>query len=697
MLSGLTSWWRSTSWLLLFLYLSAWFVLGGCTARVYADSALETLIVTAPAQIEESALAANLIKIESASLLPGLRIDSAELLQRLPGVQADSRSNYAQDTRITLRGFGARSAFGVRGIDLRIDGIPLTTPDGQGQLSSVSLDGVTSVELLRGPIAALYGNGAGGVISLHSQAPTGNHLGVRFLGGADATQRQALYGEWQAENIALRLQSAHFSTDGHRPHASAERQQTAAQFYLTGSKGIEAVIRVDVSRDPLLEDPLALTPEQWRTDPLHVNSAAELFNTRKSIAHQQASLTLRQIQDGQSWQLQAWQGQREIVQYLGFSGADLTSAGGVVDLARDFYGLGGNYTTDLSWSLLPITVTLGMELAAMADARQGFVNERGSSGALRRKETGEVTSRDLYTILQSQLTDRWQWYAGVRSSRLDFRVDDDFITEDNPDDSGAKQFSEWSSAAGTRYHLADDWQIFASIGRGFETPTLTEMAYQTDHSGLNMALAASHNQQHELGLSFQPDAALTASLTLFSITSRNEILVDQSLGGRTTYRNAAATERQGLELTAEFALTTAWQAWVNLNYIDALYANRAGSQNYRQELRLPGVAQHNHALQLRWQPLLNEHLVLALAAHYRSQVATSDNNDVFAPAATTADLALSSRHDFGAWGFYTWLKLNNITDVHYVGSVIVNQANGRSFEPAAKRNLQAGLELTIDW
>src|SRR5690554_7483294 len=145
--------------------------IGLSCSSVSANTLLETLIVSGTQPEEQLPLTSSNTRIDTAAQLPGLRIDSAELLQGLPGVQSDSRSNYAQDTRVTLRGFGARSAFGVRGIDLSVDGIPLSTPDGQGQLSNVFLDEIASVEVLRGPVAGLYGNGAGGVLALHTRAP----------------------------------------------------------------------------------------------------------------------------------------------------------------------------------------------------------------------------------------------------------------------------------------------------------------------------------------------------------------------------------------------------------------------------------------------------------------------------------------------------------------------------------------------
>lgn len=676
-----------------------------CGAGAHADSVLETLVVGDPSLARESSLAPALAGVESNAQLPGLRIDSAELLKGLPGVQADSRSNYAQDTRVTLRGFGARSAFGVRGIDLQIDGVPLTTPDGQGQLSSVALDGVTRVEVLRGPVAALYGNGAGGVISLHSRAPEENHIGLGVTAGEDDLTRHTLRGEWRQGALGARINAAKFSTDGNRPHASAERQHAGAQVYYTAASGIEAVLRLDTSRDPLLEDPLGLTPAQWREDPFQANTAAELFNTRKSVEHRQVSLTLRQAVGAGRWQTALWRGEREIIQYLGFPGDNnpetgAIGSGGVVDLQRDFYGASGNYSHDFSLRDTLLTATVGAELATMEDRRRGFVNNRGVAGDLRRDELGEVDGLDFYSILQWQLNPRLQLYGGARHSDLEFSVDDYYVivpgtteTPENPDDSGARDFAEWSSAFGANYTVTDNWILFASVGRGFETPTLTEMAYRSDgNSGLNLGLDAAENNQRELGVRYIESETTEISLTVFDVDSADEIVVDQSVSGRTTYRNAAGTERMGVELSGQIQLAPAWLARGNVNYLDAEYSRGEWQGN-----RLPGVAQHNHYAQLRWQPLLDERLALAVAVLHRSKVSTADNNQDFAPAATTADIALSSRQTFGDWQFNAWIKVSNLTDQNYVGSVIVNQGNGRSFEPAPGRNLNAGLELGYRW
>ncbi|MDF3013680.1 MAG: TonB-dependent receptor [Cellvibrio sp.] len=195
-----------------------------------APELLETLLVSGERTSVPAPGGQLLIKTREDFAI-GARIDPAELLQVIPGVQVDSRTNYAQDTRISLRGFGARSAFGVRGIDLQVDAIPMSTPDGQGQLGSVMLDNIGSAQVLRGPIAVLYGNGAGGVIALQTAVPESSRLGIGLNGGDPGLARQTLNGEWRNENLALRAQFGNSIIDGERPHSRAERQQAGVQFF----------------------------------------------------------------------------------------------------------------------------------------------------------------------------------------------------------------------------------------------------------------------------------------------------------------------------------------------------------------------------------------------------------------------------------------------------------------------------------
>lgn len=662
----------------------------------YAQSApelLETLVVTGE-QHSSSALERQVIIKQAEDFAVGARLDPAELLQTIPGVQVDSRTNYAQDTRISMRGFGARSAFGVRGIDLQVDGIPMSTPDGQGQLASVMLDNIESVQVLRGPIAALYGNGAGGVIALQTAAPVTNQVGLGVTAGDPGLQRQTLRGDWRQGALAARVQLANTEVDGERPHSSAERRQGSAQFYYTINNQVDIILKHERSRDPLLQDPLSLRPEEWRANPRQTNPMAEAFNTHKTVEHEQTSLNLRDTQGATRWQTSLWQGERDITQYLGFGGEGISGSGGVIDLARDFAGASGNVSRSFNVLSMPADVSIGIELAQTEDRRRGFVNDNGIAGDLRRNELGGVDSRDVYALLQLAPTAELSLFSGVRQSRLEMEVDDYFVVPSNPDDSGTRDYRENAYAFGANYQLGDHWDLFASRGRGYETPTLTEMAYSSNvvktnnDNGFNFALDVAVNHQTELGLKYQPTAQAEIGLTYFSIDSQNEIVVDLSKDGRTSYRNAAATEREGFELLGRYAFGDHWRLEASAQFIDAIYSAGELDGNH-----LPGVAREQYQVSLQWLPFGNDALQLATSMQERARVYSSDDNAVHAPAYHTFDLSAQGDYLFGQLTVGWWLKVANVSDENYVGSVVVNQANGRAFEPALGRNLVAGFIL----
>lgn len=656
-------------------------------AIVSAQTGIETLVVTGERH-RGPLEGVDLLDVEE--LQPSGRTDAADLLQGLSGVQADRRSNYAQDTRVSIRGYGARAAFGVRGLDLLIDGIPLSMPDGQGQFSGVMLDGVTQMSVLKGPVAALYGNGAGGVIHLKSQAPSLSSLSLDSTLDESGAERHHIMGEFSGSEFGARVQAARFDADGIRPHSRAEREQLGAQFYYTFENGVKAQWRFDKENSPLLQDPLGLTQAQWQTDPYQANSSAEFFNTRKSIAHAQHALSFQDDDGDERWQLALWRGDRQIKQYLSQRGDAISSSGGVVDLDRTFSGANGNYSWDFTLASLPTTFTVGGEWAAMDDDRKGFINNAGIAGELRRNEENRAENIDAYAIVQIQASDKWEWLLGARQSRVKFSVDDNFIvTGKNADDSGNKNFNLNSASVASRYHLNNLLSVYASVGEGFETPTLTEMAYSNGDKGFNNSLDAASNQQQEIGIDYQSNK-LVMGLAAYSVNTRDELVVDQSTNGRTTYVNATSTQRAGVEFDGRYQINTQLDIRVSLHYLNAEYS--AGQFD---GLQLPGVAKTNHYVQMNWAVLPNDLLKLSLSGVHRGQVAANDNNLIKAPSYTTYDLAVAGKLN-AYLALDWWLKLENLADENVVGSVIVNQSTGRSFEPSMGRNLAAGIKISHD-
>lgn len=652
----------------------------------------EVIVVTATrTQRSWNETPAAVDRVEIDEQFPGQRTDAAELLQGIPGIQTDTRYNFAQDTRIILRGFGARAAFGVRGVVLALDGIPLSMPDGQAQTSSILLDEPQRVEVLRGPVAGVYGNAAGGIIAFTSEAPAYSKLSAGISAGAGNRQRYTANLDWRGDQAAGRLFYADFSTDGDRDHAAAERQQWAGRWFYELENGVELIARVDDNDAPLLQDPLALSAEQWRDNPRQTLDRAETFNSRKAIRHQQQSVTVRQLTTEQQWQVSAWNGKRDVVQFLPFPGGDITSSGAVIDLSRYFYGVHAQY------SLFPVAsedwkLTFGTDIERQRDERKGFVNDFGQRGDLRRDETGRVESTDFWLISDWAFAERWNWVTGLRYSDIQFSVDDYFIVPPNggpgnPDDSGATAHQEVSWSAALNYQLSANLSAFASAGEGFETPTLTEMAYRNEGTGLNTELQPAQIRQYEAGLKWQ-SATLRAQAVAFDIQSDDEIVVDRSIDGRTTYRNAAQTKRRGLEFSANWQFANDWWIRSSATLMNAEYREFELDGN-----RIPGIARQNLYAQLNWEPLDADRLRLSAYGQYRSNVATTDENTEYAPSYSVFGLAATTNQHIREWSFHQWVRVDNLTDKKYVGSVVVNQGSGRSFEPAPGRQFSAGFEI----
>lgn len=647
-------------------------------ASATSETEIERFVVTAAQQsrpwISSSAAINRRDFTEQAPTL-----DIAGLLQGLPGVQADQRANFAQDSRISLRGFGSRSSFGVRGIEVLLDGIPWSTADGQSQPGSMLLEQLGSVEVLRGPFAALYGNSAGGVLALQSKDIAPASVRLQQVSGQLMQQQQLSLSSGHTELAIKQLRH-----DGYRLHNSAEKRQASLRQQLILDDHLQFNWRYDWSDDPLLQDPQGLTPSEWQQNPKQTAAVATLFNSQKNSAQRQLTMQLQPLSG--DWQLGIWHGQRDIQQLLAFSGDAITSAGGVVNLNRHFFGMKGQHQQTLGawwWQY-------SAQFEQHTDQRQGFVNQRGNIGDLRRDETGQVQSAELAVRSEYITEDLWRFSLGARLSQLKFAVTDYFIQPGNPDDSGEKTNQYPSFALGLSYPLRPELSWNFNLGQGFETPTLTEMAYQRNGNGLNLALKAARNQQIDTGIKYQT-AETEASLDIFYIQSRDELVVDQAIGGRTSYRNAASSRRHGLELFWQQHINPSWQHRWNSTLLASRFAAQANTAR-----ELPGVARVQHDWLLEYRPWQDDHWLLRTQINYRGKLWVDDQNSQHAPAVTLLQLQSRWQFDLPDTQWQLWLGLENALDKNYVGAVVVNQANGRSFEPGMPRQWVAGLQLNID-
>lgn len=622
------------------------------------------------------------------------QVDLSESLGRVPGITVQNRYNYAQDLQISSRGFGARATFGVRGIRLIADGIPATMPDGQGQAATFALGSAERIEVLRGPFSSLYGNAAGGVIVVNTQdgpeVPT-----------AEASVWLGSYGSWRAALKAggrsgafnVIADASRFETDGYREHSAATRDHINLKFRADLTDSTSLTFVANSLRQPDTQDPLGLTRAQFEANPRQAVAAAFTFNTRKTVEHDQAGLNFgHRIDARQRVEATVYGGQRFVEQFLGFAGTvpPATTSGGVVQLDRDFGGGALRYFVDLD----AVRLSVGAEYERMAERRKGFENLSGIAGPLRRDEDDTVQSTDLYLQGDWRFTERWSAHAGARHSRVKFRTEDFFIATGNPDDSGRRGYSTTTPVAGLLYRVSRNVSLYGNVGRGFETPTFAELAHQNVGSGLNFALQAARSRHAEVGAKALISRRARVNVALFDIETRDEIVVDTASGGRTHFKNAGRTERRGIELAAETVLGGPWEAQAAFTHLDAKFADTfsSGAGVVPSGNLIPGVPRRQFYVQGRYRV---EWFYAGAEALWRSRVAVNDANSEFADSFNVVNLFAGLVQQRGRWRFTEFLRLDNVGDRNYAGSVIVNENNARYYEPSPRRNMSVGVQAAF--
>ena len=498
-------------------------------AASHLAHAVDPVVVVTATRMEESIfdIPAAIDAVNGDALRENnLRVNISEALGRVPGLNVQNRYNYAQDLQVSSRGFGARASFGVRGVRLIQDGIPLTMPDGQGQTGLFDLDAAEKIEVLRGPFAALYGNSSGGVIQLITASARKPMVELSTTAAGDGIRRYAGQFATRAGSLDLYGNLSRFETDGFRAHSAARRDVANVKLGFTRDNGSSLTVIVNALDQPDTQDPIGLNQEELDADPEQVADIAVQLNTRKSIRHLQGGVAYEEkFSEHNRLRAVGYFGDRDVTQFLSNPSVSFTGSGGVVDLARKFGG------TSLQWSHsgevrgAPLELAIGVEYDRMKERRRGFVNVDGTRGDLRRDEDDTVYSLNQYAIAEWQVSPRWKIGGGMRHSDVRFRADDHFIVGPNPDDSGKLAFASTQPVVGVQFSVTPAVKLFASGGRAFETPTFAELAYRPDGSpGPNFNLAASDSKNIEAGTKLLLGERARVTATLFRSETKQDIV-----------------------------------------------------------------------------------------------------------------------------------------------------------------------------
>ncbi|MBF5039636.1 TonB-dependent receptor [Methylophilus sp. 13] len=652
---------------------------------------LSPIVVTATRQAQNSFdLPVAIDVVEQKNIKDGqLQINLSESLIRVPGITAQNRTQQAQDPQISSRGFGARSSFGVRGIRIYVDGIPLTMPDGQGQPGVVDLSAIKSIEVMRGPFSSLYGNSSGGVIQMFTQdAPATPTLGATAMFGSYDTKRNILEASGQLEGMEYMLNVSNFESDGYRDHSRSNKQMATAKFKFNLTEDTKVTTLVNWF-DQDAQDPGGLTKADVASDRKGVVPATLNANTRVSRSHTQVGFNFEHtINPNNTINLITYVGTRENNQILATNatGSNARSS----QISREFYG------SDLRWDNRgevagkQYNISLGLNYGKSTDARKD-TNIQGTGLGPNRIEDNIVDNFDQYIQGKLALTDNFDVHAGVRHTKVTLKVNDQLTP---PDNSGSVDYQKTNPVLGATWKVTPALNLYANFGKGFETPTFIEAAYNSTVASAtpNLTLKPSQSNNYEVGAKAYITDSSLLTLTAFRINTQNELVVSANSNGRSVYANANNTKRYGTEISLDTRYENNITTYLSYSFLNAKYSSSYVGNNGLIESGnyIPGTYRNQLYGEVAWkyQPL---GFYTALEGRYNSKVYVDDINSQSASSYTIFNLRAGLEQNLSHWNFKEYIRLENMFDREYIGAVRVNDTNARFYEPAAGRNYLVGI------
>lgn len=631
-----------------------------------------------------------------------LQFQLSESLIRIPGISAQDRTNQAQDPKISSRGFGSRASFGVRGIRLYVDGIPLTMPDGQGQPGVVDLSSIKSIEVMRGPFSALYGNSSGGVIQLFTEnASKTPEVGATVMFGSYDTKRQILKASGTSENLEYFLSASNAETNGYREHGAGQKEAVTAKFKLNISDATKLTTLVNWF-DQKAQDPLGLTRAEAFSDPKSAAPGAIVSDTRVYRKHTQVGFNLSHAFNANNTiNVMSYVGNRDNEQYLSLPSIPPVNANGRASIiSRDFWG------TDVRWdnkgmlSNMPYNISLGLNYGKMTDARtdinadNGVQRIIGTPFSLNRDEDNIATNFDQYIQSKLSVSEKLDLHLGARHSKVRMKVKDNLISGFNPDNSGSVEYQKTTPVIGATWKVSPAVNLYANYGIGYETPTFFELGYNSTAASAtpNLGLKPSESKNIELGAKAFISDSTQVNLNLFRITTKDEIVIADFSGGRSVFTNANDTKRTGAELSIESEFDQNISTYFSYSLLnakfDSAFTGLRGTIDSGN--RIPGTYKTQLYGEIAWKyrPL---GFNTAFEGRYNSKVYVNDQNEDTAPSYTIFNLRAGFEQNTKNWQFKEYLRVENMFDKDYIGSVRIGDSNNRFFEPAAGRNYLLGL------
>ncbi len=607
-----------------------------------------------------------------------------ESLDAVPGLFALNGNNFSQDLRVSIRGFGARAAFGIRGIKILVDGIPESTPDGQAQVDNLDLGVIESVEVIRGPASGLYGNASGGVISFTTQNPTATPFWeARVAAGSYGLQQYQLKTGGQQGKFGYLVHGIYTKTDGYRDNSGMKNTILNGKFNFQLNEKSELQLLANYANSPQADDPGGINLDQALEDRTSARDRNLSFMGGEEIIQSRFALIYKNaIADGQNLEVKTWLSNRDFANRLPFG------FGGIVEFDRAFAGFTTNYQLDKTLFGKPYRLKLGVDLQNQADDRMRFVNENGVRGNMTLDQKEEFRSIGAFVIQELSLSEKFTAMLGTRFDGVRLKATDNFLS--NGDQSGESTLNSFNPTFGLVYSASVAANIYGNISTSFETPTLTELSNNPSGvGGFNLELMPQEATNFEVGVKGILNKKLRYELALFIINVKDEIVSFEleDFPDRDFFRNAGSTDRKGAEVSLTYNVAKGLNAILNYTYSDFKYDEfRSFNGNF-----LPGIPKHNTFFALNY--ARSKGLFGSLQVRSIGELFAKDDNTVTVDGFTVVNVKLGYKIDKLNWDIEPFFGINNLLGTEYFDNIRINAFGNRFYEPAPTTNFYGGVKF----
>lgn len=612
-----------------------------------------------------------------------------EPLANIPGIFILNPDNFAQDLRIAIRGFGARSSFGIRGIKILVDGIPESTPDGQAQVDNLSAGIIREAEILRGPASAFWGNAAGGIILLQTEeAPLRPFLQARISNGAYGFKQVQVKSGQQYGKANYLFHFAHNGLDGYRSHSKMRSYLGNAAVRWRPDPQTALNIFMNAAHSPTAQDPGAIDSSTIAENRRQARSRNVTFNSGETVTQEKLAVTFHSEKNNRRYFLRTFLRHRDFSNRLPFE------SGGIVNLNR--FHAGGGIQVDAQMTLLgrKTNFSAGYDIEKQWDERSRFNNIEGTKGDKSLDQTETFLNNGLFLQQSFGLSARWRINATIRYDAIRLAVTDNFLTDG--ENSGKRNLEDISQSIGILLEATDQINFYGNISNSFETPALVELSNNpSGEGGFNPTLLPQQANNYEIGLKGLWPGRCRFELALFHITLNDELTPYElaEFPGRVFYRNAGKSQRRGLEAS----LSTNIGAGLNLNasysYARFKYKRFTVDGTSLAGNHLPGIPTH----------LANVELFYANANGFSARTILSYTGDFFADNSNNVqndnyivgNLRLAYHFTRSKWELTPFIGLNNFLNKKYFSNIRLNAFGGRYFEAAPGFHIFGGIRVNI--